>query len=134
MPGTAAAPIQHRTALPKAEPPLHSTAHQGSKTATAVCCYTCPPAGAVRPAQHFDKDGSAPMVSMGDIMRKEGAQAAASASASSSGQASAAATATASSDNGCTDVAPSGSTCQQQKVSGRWQSAWWRMWRHMHDP
>lgn len=61
-------------------------------------------AGAVTPLRG---DHSADkVVTKGEVLSKNGGLEASSASASSSS----------SSDNGCTDVAPKGSTCQQQKV------------------
>ena len=77
-----------------------------------------PFAGAVRPMKSFDGEG-AQVVTQGQIL-ESGATAVASASwSSSSGSAQATASAQSSTDNGCTDTPPAGSTCAQQKVRAR---------------
>lgn len=73
-----------------------------------------PGAGALTPLRG-DKPASK-VVTKGEVLSKNGGV-----QSSSSASASASASSSTSSDNGCTDVAPKGSTCKQQKVG--WGSA-----------
>ncbi|KAL4440274.1 hypothetical protein ABPG75_003275 [Micractinium tetrahymenae] len=90
--------------------------------------------GAVRPMQSSDQGASVQVVTRGELLAQRGggsggssasASASASTSASASGEALAAALAGGSStDNGCTDTPPSGSTCAQQKANKQCDQPW----------
>ncbi|PSC67673.1 U6 snRNA phosphodiesterase [Micractinium conductrix] len=80
--------------------------------------------GAVRPMKSFDGSG-VQVVTQGQVLEADTTAVAASAASSASQpSASADASAQASSDNGCTDAPPAGSTCAKQKSDGNCGQPW----------
>ena len=84
-------------------------------------CLPCPliPAGAVTPVKGWKPGNGQSTVTLEQVLDQHDGGSSADASSSSSADASASSSSSSSdsnSDNGCTDTAPKGSTCQEQKV------------------
>ncbi|KAL4422029.1 hypothetical protein ABPG77_005459 [Micractinium sp. CCAP 211/92] len=81
--------------------------------------------GAVRPMESYDKGAGVKVVTRGELLAERGGGSSASASASASaGSSGSAAPAPSSSDNGCTDTPPTGSSCAQQKSNKQCDQPW----------